>query len=160
MGLFKRMKDPVRGTAKVVDVSGGLQGTKAHIRLIVTAEGVPPTPVDYGTWGHPGQRPSEGDSIPVTVDRANPLQFTIEWSEIPSFEDVHAKEVAEREHDMLAEMQGGSQPSAGGQSEAAQLRREADEDIEDARQIWRENLEQGFCTQEEFDNEMRELDQA
>src|SRR5205085_10451665 len=140
MGLFERMKDPVRGTASVVDVSGGLQGTKAHIRLIVTAEGVPPTPVDYGTWGHEGQRPSEGDSIPVTVDRANPQKFTIEWSEIPKFDDVHANEVAEREHDMLAETRGEA-PTAGG--EAAELQRQAAQDIEEAREMWRENLENG-----------------
>jgi hypothetical protein len=34
------------------------------------------------------------------------------------------------------------------------------EDVAEARQIWRENLEKGFCTQEEFDKQMRDLDEA
>ena len=42
----------------------------------------------------------------------------------------------------------------------AELQQQADQDIEEARQMWRENLEKGFCTQEEFDKEMRALDEA
>jgi hypothetical protein len=37
---------------------------------------------------------------------------------------------------------------------------DADDSIEQARQIWRENLKQGYCTQAEFDKQMRELDEA
>jgi hypothetical protein len=37
---------------------------------------------------------------------------------------------------------------------------DADESIEQARQFWRENLKRGYCTQAEFDEQMRQLDDA
>jgi hypothetical protein len=53
----------------------------------------------------------------------------------------------------------GSQ-SVAPRDDAAQPNEDANNSIEQARQIWRENLKQGYCTQEEFDKEMRGLDEA
>ena len=87
MGLFKKMKDPVRGSAKVA-FSSVLPGlSDSHLRLVITADGVPPTPVEAKTTRHGGRWPNEGDTIPVTVDRANPQDFEIEWSEVQKVDD-------------------------------------------------------------------------
>jgi hypothetical protein len=86
MGLFKdKMKDPVQGSAEVIEASGFIQGSgRPRLRLIVTADGVPPTPVSFrGQLSDKKARvPDIGDSIPVTVDRANPQNISIKWSEL------------------------------------------------------------------------------
>ena len=46
MALFKKMKDPVRGTAEVVAWETTRAGAD-KLRLIINADGVPPTPVEY-----------------------------------------------------------------------------------------------------------------
>jgi hypothetical protein len=146
MGLFgKRMKDPVQGRAEVVIAVGPLPGAAGEMQLIVTAEGVEPTQVSYSGRKHGDRWPLDGDSIPVTVDRANPQDFRIEWSQLPDRADRIKRDAQHIASDRVAEMHG--------EGEAA-------DEIEQARQDWRENLEQEICTQEEFDDEMRRLDEA
>jgi hypothetical protein len=153
MGLFKRMKDSVKGTGKVVSEEIPTSSSPGSIRLIVTAEGVPPTPVEFkvmrgSSYRHLNRWPRPNDSIPVTVDRANPQKFSIEWSEMVKSDDRTSQEQDQREQAMLAQMRGAAPPDAG------------KEDVEEARQMWRENLAEGSCTQTEFDKEMRELDEV
>ncbi len=87
MGLFKKMKDPVRGSAKVASASVLSGLSSSHLRLVITAGGVPPTPIEVKTTRHGDRWPNEGDTIPVTVDRANPQNFTIEWSAVQKVSD-------------------------------------------------------------------------
>src|SRR5260370_18057978 len=87
MGLFKRMKDPVRGRARVASASVLSGLSSSHLRLVITADGVPPTPVEVKTTRHGDRWPNEGDTIPVTVDRANPQNFDIEWSAVQKVSD-------------------------------------------------------------------------
>src|SRR5260370_41355703 len=87
MGLFKRMKDPVRGSAKVASASVLPGLSRSHLRLVITADGVPPTPVEVKTTRHGDRWPNVGDLIPVTVDRANPQKFEIEWSAVQKLSD-------------------------------------------------------------------------
>jgi hypothetical protein len=162
MGLFKRMKDPVRGTGKVVSEDIPTSGSPGSIRLIVTADGVEPTPVEFkvmrgGSYRHLNRWPQSDDSIPVTVDRADPENFTIEWSEMPKVDDRlrHADDL--REQAMLAEMRG-EKPTTTGDAETDEILQDAEDDLEDARQTWRENLEDGSCDQATFVKEMRDLD--
>jgi hypothetical protein len=146
MGLFKKkMQDPVKGTAKVMDIEGGLGGggmyggtsvwATGRMKLTVTADGVPPTDVDWKGQIRCKYCPSLDQTIPVMVDRANPQTISIKWTELPTAQEVQRQETQK-------------------------IRAEADESVEEARQIWRENLESGYCTQAQFDAEMRKLDEA
>jgi hypothetical protein len=109
MRLFKGMNDPVRGKAKVA-YSSVLPGLSSSVlRLVITADGVPPTPVEFKPRPFRPQRgnrwPQEGDTIPVTVDRANPENFKIEWSEVQKVADRLRQREERATHDALAEAQ-------------------------------------------------------
>jgi hypothetical protein len=53
--------------------------------LVVEADGVPKTTVEHSeivnaSWGdHLDKWPSQGDTIPVTIDRADPTRVQIDW---------------------------------------------------------------------------------
>ena len=74
------MNDPVRGTALVADVNDWLLETRKpytlRTTLVVQAEGVPKTTVEHSeivnadTGTHLDRWPAQGDTIPVTIDRA------------------------------------------------------------------------------------------
>jgi hypothetical protein len=137
VALFKKkMQDPVKGSAFVAEVEGGLGGggryggssvwASGRMKLTVTADGVLPTDIDWRGLIRCKYCPSTGQTIPVTVDRANPQRIGIKWKELPLMEDV--------------------------------MRKETEDINEDARQIWRDNLANGSCTQEEFEKQMLEFD--
>jgi hypothetical protein len=155
MGLFKRMKDPVRGEAKVAFASTFIGGddSDSHLRLVVTAEGVPPTPVEVKTRPHRDRWPHEGDTIPVTVDRANPQDVKIEWSGVQSPSDGLGQREERATQDALREARGEPHPLT--QQERATL-----QTIEETRRTWRDNLKHGYCSHSEFDRQMEELDQV
>jgi len=99
------MSDPVRGTAQVVSASsyngrGVMQSCTMH--LVVQAEGVPATPVEFSGLVHRKRWPRPGMALPVTVDRANPQKVNIEWDEVERSDD-RARHSAE---DMAAAMRG------------------------------------------------------
>jgi Short C-terminal domain len=93
-GLFGsgggRMEDPVRGTAQVVACSGyrgrGVM-QNCHMQLVITAEGVPATAVEHQGLVHNSRWPAPGMSLPVTVDRADPRRYKIEWDEVADSRD-------------------------------------------------------------------------
>jgi hypothetical protein len=153
MGLFKRMKDPVRGDAKVAYASVFTSLSDCHLRLVITADGVPPTPVEVKTRPHGDRWPDEGDTIPVTVDRANPQNVKIEWSGVQKLSDRLRQREERGTQDALSEARG--EPRQLTEEERATL-----QTIEDVRQTWRDNLKHGYCSQAEFDKEMAKLDQA
>jgi hypothetical protein len=111
MGLFTRMKNPVRGTAKVADIVGGLprSGTSSvlatgEMRLVVTADGIEPTPVTWKGQVRCSRCPVQGDTIPVTFDRTNPQKLKIEWSEMPKLEERKEEAADQRQRKVLDEM--------------------------------------------------------
>jgi pimeloyl-ACP methyl ester carboxylesterase len=69
---------------------------------------------------------------------------------------------AKRRRDLDAALRApaGSQPVVEPHDDVAKPNEDGNKSIEQARKVWRENLKQGYCTQKEFDNEMRKLDQA
>lgn len=88
MGIRSRwraghMKDPVSGVFRVTDwYDAHPHGTPTDTRLtgVIVADGVPPTPVEakadhHGKW-------AGRDELPVTVDRADPHNFRIEWDQV------------------------------------------------------------------------------
>jgi hypothetical protein len=95
--MFRKMEDPVRGTAQVVSCTmpGGHAGhggsvsavyNKGTFELVVSAEGVPATPVRHSGIFRTRLWPMPGQMLPVTVDRANPKRIKIHWDEVPSGE--------------------------------------------------------------------------
>ena len=105
------MTDPVKGTAQVVAASmnrgrGILQ--MCTIQLVVQADGVPPTAVSHTGLVHRDRWPTPGMVLPVTLDRADPQRFDIEWDEVQSSGD-RSRQSAEN----LAAMMRGEAPGAG-----------------------------------------------
>jgi hypothetical protein len=80
-----RMKDPVRGIAQVVTCSAPHDGDDrqpCRMELVVEAEGVPATPLSCDDDVERSRWPVPGAALPVTVDRADPRSFRVEWAEV------------------------------------------------------------------------------
>ena len=102
----KRMKDPVRGTAQVVACSRMTQAAVASncvMNLVVSADGLPATPVEHEAIVRQDRWPHGGQVLPVTVDRADPTRLKVEWDEVRSHED----RIAEQAEALAAQMNGG-----------------------------------------------------
>ena len=110
----RRMKDPVRGTAQIVGCSRYTQpATSSNIAmtLVVSAEGIP-------AHGRPRvllpPRPlalsRRDDTLPVTVDRADPARLKVEWEEVPT----HEQRIAEQAQALAAHMNEGAVGGAPG----------------------------------------------
>jgi len=83
-GRGKTMKDPVRGTGQIVSCSpygGRGRVQRCELNIVVRADGVTPTAVELQERVHHASWPFPGMTLPVTVDRANPENLTIEWGE-------------------------------------------------------------------------------
>jgi hypothetical protein len=118
MGLFgdmfkgARMKDPVRGQAQVVSCSmnrGDGIWQNCHLQLVVQGEGVPATSAEHNELIHRNKWPSPGMALPITIDRANPAKFKIEWGEVQDSRDRAAANA-----DALAAMMRGEGAQGGG----------------------------------------------
>jgi hypothetical protein len=112
MGLFKRIKDPVRGTAQVIAASRAPEhASRANCKmtLVVEADGVPARTVEHHDWAVPLKRwPIIGETLPVTVSRTKTDRVKIEWGEVPTHE-----ERARRQADAIAASRGGGAAGAG-----------------------------------------------
>jgi hypothetical protein len=75
-----------------------------HMELVVQAEGVPATAVQFQGLVHNARWPTPGMSLPVTVNRADPQRVRIEWDEVESSRD-RSHRTAE---DLAASMRGES----------------------------------------------------
>ena len=104
MGLFgdwmrgKRMKDPVRGSAHIVGCSRYLGNgitSNCAMTLVVQADGLAATQVDHECFVHRDRWPSPGQTLPITVDRADPSRLKIEWDEVRTHEDRIQEQAAE-----------------------------------------------------------------
>jgi Short C-terminal domain len=85
-----RMKDPVRGIAQVVSCTaphGGGERESCRMELMVEAEGVPATSVRFEGLIERNRWPVPGAALPVTVDRADPHSFRVEWDEVEPSRD-------------------------------------------------------------------------
>jgi hypothetical protein len=92
VGLFSKLKGGsggIRGTAQVTSCSQYQEGiySRCRMQLIVQAEGVAPTAVEYEGLVHRKRWPQPGMTLPVTVDPANPQKVSIEWDEVPDSRD-------------------------------------------------------------------------
>ena len=92
MGFFSKLKGGgggIRGTAQVTSCSQYQEGiySRCRMQLIVQAEGVAPTAVEFEGLVHRKRWPQPGMTLPVTVDPANPQKVSIEWDEVPDSRD-------------------------------------------------------------------------
>jgi hypothetical protein len=136
MGLFKnKMKDQVKGSAEVLNIQGGIGGggayggtsiwAKGTMSLRVTADGVSPIVVEWQGQVRCKYCPFEGQTIPITVDRTDPQNISIEWSELPTREEVRDQRAAprRRQQELLAKMREGGELEQEGQQLAEKTKR-------------------------------------
>jgi hypothetical protein len=92
------MKDPVRGSATVVSSSqaaSNVMYAPLHMNLVVQAEGMAPTSVEYRQRAARTKRfPFPGQVIPVEVDRSDPTRVEVLWDEVPT-RDEHLRRQAD-----------------------------------------------------------------
>lgn len=116
MGMSSRwraghMKEPVSGVFRVADwYDAHPRSSPPGTRLtgVIVADGVPPTPAEtpadhHGKWV--GQ-----DELPITVDRADPTNFRVEWDQVVK-NDWRAT-AQQRAQEAAANLVAGDQPPA------------------------------------------------
>jgi hypothetical protein len=107
--MLGRKKDTISGEALVASVEDVLPTANPVTfrgKLVVWADGVPKTTVDHKEryWRRGGVSvieiwPTAGETVPVTVDRADPTRVHIEWDQIieaKKSKRADAKRVAEQ----------------------------------------------------------------
>lgn len=72
------MQDPVAGVFRVSDWYDAQSGN-TRLTGVIVADGIPPTPAEVRPGSH---RWAGVDELPITVDRANPANFRVEWDQI------------------------------------------------------------------------------
>ena len=101
----KRMSQPVRGTAQVVSASMppyDATSSNCSMSLVVSAEGLEPTPVDHTAMASVKRWPTPGTTLPVTVDLADPTRLKIHWDDVQT-----NKQSAMQQAEQMAEMMKG-----------------------------------------------------
>ncbi len=109
-----RMKDPVDGTAQVVGSTqppDSATSSNVNLNVVVQAEGLEATSVEFSCIAPTKKWPFPGDTLPVTVDRADPERIKVRWDDVPE-----AADVAKQQADALAAQmnQGGAAPGITG----------------------------------------------
>lgn len=101
MGLFdgfKRIKNPVRGSAQIVSSTQAPQNATSgncRMHLVVSVPGHAAFAVDEGfivkvkKWPHPGQ------TLPIVASQSDPTDFKILWNEIPDWDDTASARAAQ-----------------------------------------------------------------
>lgn len=96
------LKEPVRGTARVVSVSmppnqtGG--GGMCAMNLVINLPGRPSVAVNKANLVALAQWPMPGMDLPVEAEASDPTRFKILWNEVPTSADratAQARQVAE-----------------------------------------------------------------
>src|SRR3712207_992670 len=103
MRLFRRIKDPVEGTAQVVSATQWTSGSwqNAELTLVVQALGVEPFTLRHKCMCRADKWPYAGMSLPVTFDREHQDRLDVDWDRVPSGKD-RAMQQAEALRDALA----------------------------------------------------------
>lgn len=107
------MSQPARGTAQVVSASMppyDATSSNCSMSLVVSAEGLEPTPVDHTAMASVKRWPTPGTTLPVTVDLADPTRIKIHWDDVQT-----NKQTAMQQAEQMAElMKGRAVPTAQG----------------------------------------------
>jgi hypothetical protein len=109
----KRMSQPVRGTAQVVSATmpaADSTSLNCTLNLVVSADGLEPTPVEHTTMASVKRWPSPGMTLPVTVDLADPTRLKIQWDDV----QTNAQTAKQQAEQMAEVMKGGAGATAQG----------------------------------------------
>jgi hypothetical protein len=107
----KRMSKPMRGTAQVASASMppyDASSANCAMHLVVSAEGLEPTPVEHTAMASVKRWPTPGVTLPVTVDLADPTRLKIHWDDVPT-----GDQTAMQQAEQMAEMMKGSAGAMG-----------------------------------------------
>ena len=100
------MSQPVRGAAQVVSSTmpaADSTSSNCRLSLVVSAEGLAPTPVEHTAMVSVKRWPSPGMTLPVTVDLADPTRLKIHWDDMQTNRESAMQQAAQ-----MAEMMRGS----------------------------------------------------
>ena len=153
MGLldrFTRIKDPIRGTARVVSATGppheAMSGP-CRMHLVVTVPGHEAFAVHDSYIVSVKKWPQPGTELPIEASRSRPDKFKILWKEVTPLSEV----AAGRAQQLAAALNQGPVPDAGaGQHPANEDRIVALERLAALRDA-------GALTEEEFAAEKRRI---
>jgi hypothetical protein len=109
----KRMKQPVRGAAQVVSASlppYNATSSNCSMHVVVSAEGLEPTPVEHSAMVSVKRWPTPGMTLPVTVDLADPTRLKIDWDDVQDNEQTYMQQAEQ----MAEMMKGGAGATAQG----------------------------------------------
>ena len=105
------MSQPARGAAQVVSASMppyDATSSNCSMSLVVSAEGLVPTPVDHTAMASVKRWPTPGTTLPVTVDLADPTRLKIHWDDVQT-----NKQTAMQQAEQMAEMMRGGAGATG-----------------------------------------------
>lgn len=115
-----QMVDPADGVLQVTGCN--LPGDDSvystyRVNGVVSAPGLPPTPVEVRGIAPTSKWPMPGQQLPVRVDRASPSRLKIQWDQVGTGRQA----AAERAEQLAAQLRAGSSggPVAPGQWESA-----------------------------------------
>ena len=113
---FKRIKDPVRGTAQVVSTTRAPEAATSgncRLHLVVSVPGYQAFTVDDSYIIKVKKWPSPGDSLPIEASQSEPRKFRILWDEVQSWE-VEAAARAQQMAQMMNQPQAPGAPGVPG----------------------------------------------
>jgi hypothetical protein len=163
----KRMSQPVRGTAQVVSATMPADhstSSNCTLNLVVSAEGLEPTPVEHTTMASVKRWPSPGMTLPVTVDLADPTRLKIQWEDVQTNAQT-AKQQAEQMAEMMKGGAGATSQGAGMDLSAAiqqaagagQQAKPAADDVAEQIEKLSQLHDSGSLSDEEFADAKRKL---
>ena len=106
-----RIKDPVRGEARVLEMGPTAKGARqtgrldveCRFRLEVTVPGRPPYELEHEERVPHAKSPVLGDALRVTVSQADPSRLRIDWDAAPDIADrARAAAAAAKQGDAAA----------------------------------------------------------
>ena len=101
------MRQPARGTAQVVSASMppyNATSSNCSLSLVVSAQGLEPTPVEHTAMASVKRWPTPGMTLPVTVDLADPTRLKIHWDDVPT----NKQSAMQQAEQIAAMMKGGA----------------------------------------------------
>ena len=127
MGLldaFKRIKDPVRGSAQIVtstQAPDGASSGNCRMQLVVSVPGHPSFAVDDSFIVKVKKWPSPGQTLPIAASQSDPAKFKILWDEIQAWDVYGATQAQQLAQAMNQQPPPPGAPPPPGQSSAAMV---------------------------------------
>ena len=114
MRLFRRIKEPVEGTATVVSSTAPSSHTASwsnvRMRLVVVAPGREPFQLEHSCMCRADKWPRPGMTLPVTFDAEHQDRLDVEWKKVASARDRAAQQADAMVQALTG---GGATPPAG-----------------------------------------------